>query len=54
MAEKGGYYEFLEKSEIYNFCLEVEDREFWVPKEILAFLSRYFQKLLMDESYKEA
>ena len=46
--------EFSEKCELFNFCLEVEDGKFWVPKETLAILSRYFKKLLMDGGYKEA
>ena len=54
MATAGEFHDFSVKSELFNFCLEVEEREFWVPKEILAAMSPVLEKLLTDESFKEA
>ena len=48
------YSDFSERTEKFIFCLVVEEREFWVPKEKLAFISDFFAKLLFDTNFEEA
>ena len=48
------FHDFAEKSRLFNFCLLVEGKELWVPRDALACHSDALETMLYDSRYKEA
>ena len=46
--------DFSQQSRLFNFCLLVEGKELWVPRDALACHSDALEIMVYDSRYKEA